>query len=651
MRVVSIGDLVIDYYYKNEKILGINGGMTSHNIIANLAKMGINTAVFGVCGNDIQGKIAIKSLEKIGVDVKNIIVLDDVRTRCFHVSYFDNDGKLSFTSKKRCPLCNNKKWYENSLINTDDIINNINESDILIFDNLNNKNQIIIDNTENKKIIDLGQYFELENLSDNEIINKLNNKFEIINFNERVSNYLIKKLELNNDVELYNILNPIFMTITRGENGATFISDGKEYNFDLKNKGNVIDSTGAGDAFISSIIKDSIKNNFVYSPSLFEKWYDNSCKLTTKVVSKMGARGHINSLYKAKKMDDKCTCDDFLYKERKQIKRCNININNLETRIINAINSSASDKIDGIFLNNNNSCLFIGTGGSYAGAYFVSKITNLLYGCNTYSLYPRDVLYRNNKNIDKVVLFSYSGTTNDIITSVKEFNKNNIYIVTKGEIQNIVLKTGILKKNILSYRTSSNKGKERGFLSFEGAVAPAAIFLKYYLEKTNSTINIDSFINDSFAYWNKKIEETINKNIINKIQKHGIINLFRGDYTDTACYDLESKITESGIFNCIIHEKKNFSHGRFINYENLNNNFSIYFKQKSTTKYEFELLKYLSDNSIIIESNYDGVLAEFDLLIASQFIIYYIGKVLDKDVSKPNYSENAMKIYFYKGDL
>ena len=39
----------------------------------------------------------------------------------------------------------------------------------------------------------------------------------------------------------------------------------------------------------------------------------------------------------------------------------------------------------------------------------------------------------------------------------------------------------------------------------------------------------------------------------------------------TACYDLESKIIESGIANCIIHEKKNFSHGRFVNYENLNN--------------------------------------------------------------------------------
>lgn len=54
MRVVSIGDLVLDYYYKNGKLLGVNGGMTSHNIIANLAKMWLNTSVYGSCGNDIQ---------------------------------------------------------------------------------------------------------------------------------------------------------------------------------------------------------------------------------------------------------------------------------------------------------------------------------------------------------------------------------------------------------------------------------------------------------------------------------------------------------------------------------------------------------------------------------------------------------------------
>ena len=136
------------------------------------------------------------------------------------------------------------------------------------------------------------------------------------------------------------------------------------------------------------------------------------------------------------------------------------------------------------------------------------------------------------------------------------------------------------------------------------------------------------------------------------ITKGNIINIFKGDYTNSACYDIESKIIESGVLNCIIHEKKNFSHGRFINYESLNNKNTIYFKQKTTSKYEEKLLDYLkSGNNLIIESKYDGILCEFDLLLASQLLIYYIGKTLNIDVSKPQYSDEAMNIYFYKGEL
>ena len=624
--------------------------MTSHNIIANLAKMKVNTSVFGCCGNDLQGEIAINSLEKINVDVNNIKIIENVRTRCFHVSYYEKDNKLTFTSKKRCPFCNNKKWYDESLVDTNYILSKIQEEDILVFDNLNDKNQLIIDNTNNKKIIDLGQYFEFESLTNEEIINKIVNKFEIINFNERVSKYLLSRLNLHSEKELYNIIRPNLMTITRGENGATFITSDNIYNFELINKGNVVDSSGAGDAFISCIINEAIKNNFSYTFDNLKQWYEISGKLTCKVVSKMGARGHIKTLYKIKKTNDFCTCDTFLISERKTIKRCNININNLEKRIVNSLNSSLDNKLEEIEFNNKN-CLFIGTGGSYAGAYFASRVINRIYGANTYPIYPRDVLYRNNSNIDRVFLFSYSGTTNDIINSVKGFDNENIYLITKGEIKNIVLKTGLLKKNILSYRSTSNRGKERGFLSFEGAVAPAAIFLKYFLDKTNSNVNINDFIIHSIMYWDKQIEKIIDNKLIEKLKIQKTINIFTGDYAGTASYDLESKIVESGIFNCIMHEKKNFSHGRFINFENLNNKISIYFKQKFTSKYEEELLKYLDDNCVIIESHYDNLLAEFDLLIASQFIIYYIGKILDIDVSKPKYTEAAMKIYFYKGEL
>lgn len=648
MRVVSIGDLVLDYYYKNGKLIGVNGGMSSHNIIANLAKKKISTAVYGVSGNDIQGKIANLSLKKLNVDVSKVLIKDNIKTRCFHVSY-DEEG---FISKKRCPKCNEKKWYEESQIDIEYITKNIQNDDILVFDNLNDKNIEIIKNVCNKKIIDIGQYFEFENLSKEDIINKLNNGFEIINFNERVSNYLLDKLNLKNNIELYNLLKAKLVTITRGENGAIFIYNSKEYKFNLKDNGNVIDSSGAGDAFLSSIIFDYIKNNYEFNEELFPKWYEKSIKLTSKVVSNFGARGHLNSLYKIKKIDKVCTCENFEYNERRKIKRCNININNLESRVINAINSNAYDKLLDINFDNSKSYLFIGTGGSFAGASFASTVINELYGASTYSLYPRDALYRNNINIDKAFLFSYSGTTNDLIQSVKDFDKNNVYVITKGQIQNIVTKTGIMKNNIITYRTSANKGKERGFLSFEGALAPAALFMKLYLQKTNSDIDINNFIKDSMSYWSNKVQKEIDKNFIESAINHNkIINVFRGDYSNCASYDLESKLIESGVFNSIIHEKKNFSHGRFINFENMKNKCVIYFKQKTTSKYEEELLNYLGNKIAIFESKYDGLLAEFDLLIVSQFIIYQIGKLLDIDVSKPNYTDNAMKIYFYKGQL
>ena len=72
-------------------------------------------------------------------------------------------------------------WESN--INTDNILKKISIEDVLVFDNLNNKNQIVIDNCENKKMLDLGQYFELDNYSDEEVIKKIENKFDIINLN------------------------------------------------------------------------------------------------------------------------------------------------------------------------------------------------------------------------------------------------------------------------------------------------------------------------------------------------------------------------------------------------------------------------------------------------------------------------------------
>jgi len=199
---------------------------------------------------------------------------------------------------------------------------------------------------------------------------------------------------------------------------------------ELSNPEIEVDPTGAGDAFFSMFISEYIKNNYVVDYKFIDSTFEKATRLTKNVVKKFGARGHIQNLYKIKKLKDVCTCSNFDISLRKPIKRCNININNLETRIINAINSSAYDKLSKINFKSLNSSIFVGTGGSFAAAKFSSKLINYLYGTNISALYPRNVYYRNNSKVDLVFLFTYSGTTNDLYkwTSLID-NKKNILLL------------------------------------------------------------------------------------------------------------------------------------------------------------------------------------------------------------------------------
>ena len=83
-----------------------------------------------------------------------------------------------------------------------------------------------------------------------------------------------------------------------------------------------------------------------------------------------------------------------------------------------------------------------------AGAIFASRVVNDLYGINAQVILPREILYRNNSQIEKVFLFSYSGTTNDLIEGTREIDNNkkisyNYYIKDKENV---------MRKNIYKYK-------------------------------------------------------------------------------------------------------------------------------------------------------------------------------------------------------
>lgn len=167
-------------------------------------------------------------------------------------------------------------------------------------------------------MLDLGQYFELDNYNDEEIIKKLKNKFDIINLNERVEKYLKNRFSLNSLEEIYNILNPKMIITTRGKKGSDFVFDNNKVIKELTNPEEELDPTVAGDAFFAVFISEYVKNNFTIDYKFIDKTFEKATKLTAKVVRKFGARGHIKNLYKIKKINGFCTCNNFSIATRKK---------------------------------------------------------------------------------------------------------------------------------------------------------------------------------------------------------------------------------------------------------------------------------------------------------------------------------------------
>ena len=72
-------------------------------------------------------------------------------------------------------------------------------------------------------MLDLGQYFELDNYSDEEIVKKIKNKFDFINLNERVERYIKDRFSTDTLEAIFDLLKPKMILVTRGKKGSDFV--------------------------------------------------------------------------------------------------------------------------------------------------------------------------------------------------------------------------------------------------------------------------------------------------------------------------------------------------------------------------------------------------------------------------------------------
>lgn len=292
MRVIGIGNLILDYYFVDGKI-EINGGGTVSNILANLSSMGIKTKICGYYGNDILGSLSKKLLEEAKVNT-GLLVKKNYHTKCFFID-------LQKTSSI-CPYCGKK--YKNYKLKKD-IKDFAEEDDIILI-----QDYTVLEDINNKICLDFGYYNHLL-YEENEKIEKfIFRKYYIVSIKEEALFFILKKLKLTFQ-QFKEKINIYFLIITKGKKGVTIVFNDKEYNYKTKPYEEK-ETNGCGDIFFSTFISEILKRKNITKKDIDDIYYLAQNNVFT-VVNTIGARNHIvkNKIITKNK---KCICEDFSIK-------------------------------------------------------------------------------------------------------------------------------------------------------------------------------------------------------------------------------------------------------------------------------------------------------------------------------------------------
>ena len=689
MKIIGIGDLVLDVYMNEKEIIGITSGMSFSNVIYNITRLlkedkniEFESIIYGVCGNDIAGNIILKEAEESGIQTKYITIKDKKDTRKFYIYLDENSNFLA--SKKKNYITKKESWYSTSMVKKDIPEELLSKENIYVLGSVSKNFRDIMDKieeVEGKVCLDLGQTASFRYISLSKLKEMLARKYYIVNLNERVAKYLLTRFGYNEYKELKQIFLTDMLIITKGKEEIEIFV--KDINYVLKNENinyTEKDPSGAGDLLFSHYIvvnilrendmktkKDIKEESQYFTKQELEQIYNNANKEIYNLVSKLGARIGVD----IKKPTEEFVKIENTEEESKEVKEKNIHklknaIEKLEERVESALLNYNEKAEAGLELlkdlesNKKQKYICIGSGGSSIPSEYTKTIINNTFGIDIQTMFPKEYLETNTEKYMEylnIICFSYSGSSPEIVQLLNgKYNK--AYIVTKANEEDfkISLKESnvdISKIRIISYNNQSTK--ERGFLSIEGIIVPALIM--HMLVEKKKKEDIFELFKKQFEKQKEKVENYFNDNneeLKKAFKKNNIIDIYYDNYTKPIMCDLESKIVETGIFRCAIHEKKNFSHGRFITLEKYPSDVQIYLKLKKDTKYDNELLKYLSiysKNLIILEPDEENNNGILELLIYSQLFIYEISKLLKKDLSNPDYSEDSMKIYRYNKEI
>lgn len=292
---VSHGDIILDNVYDGDlNLIKQDGGGSNWNSLYNLSYMGEICYAIGTCGKDKEGDIAISSLKNHGVNV-DFIRRDDITTSIMNI-IIPNKSKLgddTIIHSWYSPITNKRTLFFRENLPTNIPQELENKEIYVLLDKFETVNLEFINNIKNKKVcLDIGHVRFIEHFSKQYLINFFKNG-NLVHLNNNVAPLLFERLQIENEFELFDLLDLDLLVITKGKKGASFIfKENDEFVCVDKSPeviAEVVDSSGAGDAFFATVIKeyayaDKIDKNFI------SHTFDIANKASRDVIGQLGSR-------------------------------------------------------------------------------------------------------------------------------------------------------------------------------------------------------------------------------------------------------------------------------------------------------------------------------------------------------------------------
>lgn len=291
---ISHGDIILDKIYDgNLNLLKEDGGGCNWNDLYNLAYMGESCFAFGSIGNDREGMVALDSLKKMGINTDSVIV-ENKDTNVMNIiipnqSLDDNTVLHSWYS----PITNKYTMNFSENLPTE-IPEELKENEIyIILDKFLPVNLNFVQNIENKKVcLDVGHIRFFEHFTKQYLINFFK-EASYIQLNDSVSSLLLERLQVKSYVELFELLDLDLLVLTKGKKGALFVyrENGviKEVEKVPTIIVDIVDSSGAGDAFFSCFVRE-----YAYTKKIDSEFIDKTFELANsasrEVLAQVGSR-------------------------------------------------------------------------------------------------------------------------------------------------------------------------------------------------------------------------------------------------------------------------------------------------------------------------------------------------------------------------